>query len=457
MKQTRTDRGKRPRNGRGKTISHAAKTGDQGIAFIHGVVSRCGLIWVENKGAADVGIDGQIELSDPTSGKAFNRRIFVQSKAGQSRFKNETADSFEFICEEVDLDYWMSGEGPVVLVVSRNGTEGYWKSIKDYFAETSKRASRRIVFDKTIDRFDESAQSKLLSLKHLGAGAYLSPIPKRETLFSNLLPVELGFNKLFVARTEVTSQVDFDRRVGGDFVANGWALHNGVVASCFDLSLPAFHDNIDQGTVEEWSVLEATKNLELYPRITQLLNRLLRNYLDTFDVSCIPKSGPLYYFRATYWKRRVAERTLKYRSYNQFTSRVVVQSYSDNPRFPCWKHSAAEISFRTLDSKWHAVIVPTYLFTTDGHTFHEARSERLKKIKSKEKNLAVRGQVRMWADLLHFNQSAFDETAPLINFGNQICTTLPVGVTDEDWLPPPDENLLEHDEDEEVHLGGLFA
>ena len=126
-----------------KTLSKQALIGQRGVNLIERIVLDMGSRWVPSP-VLDVGIDGIIELCDPTTGAALGIVLHVQSRATEERFTAETVDSFEYLCSERDLDYWMQGNAPVVLVVSRPGNnEAYWVSIKDYFADPNRRSARR--------------------------------------------------------------------------------------------------------------------------------------------------------------------------------------------------------------------------------------------------------------------------------------------------------------------------
>src|SRR5579872_6507185 len=146
-----------------KKISDATIVGQQGINLIERVALEMGFAW--NPTNIDVGIDGYIEIRDASSGQATNCVIQVQSKATEQPFEAETSGSFEFRCTQKDLDYWMGGNAPVILVCSRPKTnEAYWISVKDYFRELATRKSRKITFDKSANRFDVIAKEALLKL-----------------------------------------------------------------------------------------------------------------------------------------------------------------------------------------------------------------------------------------------------------------------------------------------------
>ncbi len=118
----------RKKMGRGDVI------GDQGIALIHQIVSDMEFVW--NELHLEAGIDGIIEIRDPVSEEVTNNIIQVQSKATAGPFSAEDAHGFAYYCSEKDLEYWLGGNAPVILVRSRPSTrEAYWVSIKDYFTD----------------------------------------------------------------------------------------------------------------------------------------------------------------------------------------------------------------------------------------------------------------------------------------------------------------------------------
>src|SRR5438874_2370228 len=120
-------------NSRPKMVNKNTLTGQQGVNFIATVFSEMGYLWTPTSGHSDAGIDGFVEIRNPQTGEATNRILQVQSKATTREWDNETSESFEFRCNDRDLDYWMQGNAPIILVVSRPSTkEAYWVSIKSY-------------------------------------------------------------------------------------------------------------------------------------------------------------------------------------------------------------------------------------------------------------------------------------------------------------------------------------
>ena len=130
----------------------------------------------------DVGIDGDIEICDPVTGEATNAFVKVQAKATTQPFQAETGDSFEYTCEQKDLDYWLRGNAPTILIVCRPETnEAYWISIKDYFKDLAVLKTRKIRFDKRRDQFDVMSATALKQLAlPKDSGVYFSPLAKPE-------------------------------------------------------------------------------------------------------------------------------------------------------------------------------------------------------------------------------------------------------------------------------------
>src|SRR5690606_19052526 len=112
--------------------------------------------------ALEVGIDGIIEIRDPETGEATNSIIQVQVKATKRKWIQETSEEFVYRCRPQDVEYWLKGNAPVILVAVRpEGNEAYWANVKNAFADDRRQNDCRIRFNKATDRFDESAAGPL--------------------------------------------------------------------------------------------------------------------------------------------------------------------------------------------------------------------------------------------------------------------------------------------------------
>lgn len=126
-----------------KTVTQQTITGEEGITLIAQRALAMGHLFHPRR--IDHGIDGHLDLVDPATGRHLNSTILVQSKASDRSFPNETGDTFTYLCDQRDLDHWLGGNAPVILVLSHpKRDEAWWVDIKAAFPDARSRASRRI-------------------------------------------------------------------------------------------------------------------------------------------------------------------------------------------------------------------------------------------------------------------------------------------------------------------------
>lgn len=418
-----------------KKISPQDITGDRGVALIHLIVGEMGFVW--NPTGLEAGIDGYIEIRDSKTGEMTNFIIQVQSKATDKDFQAETDEGFDYYCESRDIDYWLGGNAPVILVRARPSTnEAYWVSVKDYFKDLAKRASKKVHFDKNKDRFDASCRDALIELaKPRDSGIYLNPLPKSEILVSNLLPVQSFGDKIYIAETKYRSAKTLWeklRRLVKD-PSNEWILNNKQIISFHDLNEFPWNQ-ICLGTAEEFDTDEWAYSNETDKRniFVQLLNLALSQKLSP-DVRFDKKFG-YYYFSAT---KNLKAKELRYKSLSQNTSRVVFQGYKnkkDPSKISHYRHSAFFGQFLCLNNNWYLEISPTYHFTWDGYKPSLFREDQLTGIKQLERNAAVLGQVVMWADYLRDKPDMFSKPYPFLTFASLVQLEIQAGFDDNIWL-----------------------
>src|SRR3954470_7235591 len=104
-----------PKAGSMKKVPQAAITGQRGVNIIESIVLDMGFKWNPTV-TLDSGIDGHIEIRDPVTAEPKNLVLQVQSKATMGQFAGETEAGFHYTCEEDDLNYWLTGNDPVVFI-----------------------------------------------------------------------------------------------------------------------------------------------------------------------------------------------------------------------------------------------------------------------------------------------------------------------------------------------------
>lgn len=430
----------RPRPGRGKFVPGASFTGQQGINLIATIVGEMGYMWTPTTGHSDAGIDGYIEIRRADTSEATNFILQVQSKATAKEWENESNEGFDFRCEERDLAYWLQGNAPVILVVSRpRNREAYWVSIKDYFQDLEARKSRKVRFSKTRNIFDAKAT---MALTHLAmprdAGVYLAPPPKREALFSNLLPVGRYGPDLFIADTthrkpETIWGVFKEQQVRP---GSEWFLKDGRLVSFHSLKEEPWCRVCDPGSMEQFRTEEwaESRDQDRSYDFVRLLNQALRTHLSQKAVwHNQPRNGVgFFYFAPT---RDLSPRVVHWKRTKE-SERTVFQAYpskKDPTRIAYYRHLAFEPRFRRLGGSWFLEITPTYHFTSDGKSPSKYRESYLAGIKRIEKHVAFAGNVLFWAHFLTA-RDLFSKPSPFLTFTDLLEFPVEFGIHDDDWL-----------------------
>ena len=99
-----------------KTVTRQTLVAEGGISLIGQMVNDMGHLFHPRR--VDHGIDGHIDLVDPVTKAVLNTQLLVQSKASDLPFPSETPEAFHYICDQRDLDLWLGGGAPVILVLS---------------------------------------------------------------------------------------------------------------------------------------------------------------------------------------------------------------------------------------------------------------------------------------------------------------------------------------------------
>lgn len=438
-----------------KRIRQQSITGLRGMTLVQDILLEIGFV-VYPTGDVEAGTDAFMEIRDTDTGDVTNLIIQIQSKATQGSFESETDTSFVFRCDQEDLNYWLMGNVPFVLVVSRPSTrEAYWMSIKDYFNTSEKRKTRKIIFDKQRDRFDASCKDALIRLAMpADAGLYFAPPIKHETLYSNLLKVAYYPEHLYVTQTPYRKAEDLRaelkaRNILGE---NEWILKNKSIYSFNDLDRNPWTTFCETGTLEkhdskEWALSEDPDRRRDF---VQLLKHCLRAKARTLDLWW-SKDQRCYFFKPT---DDLSTRSLPYKSITNETSRDVFRAYyklNKPDEIAFYRHSAFKSAFNRYEGEWYLEITPTYYFTRDGKTPDGFYEERLKKMKEIEDNPAVLGQVVMWAQYLskHGEGDLFNLPYPLLRFGALETFEVEVGINDKSWLPREKNKEAEQEEEAE--------
>jgi hypothetical protein len=422
-----------------KILSQQTLLGQQGINLIEKRVHDMGYWWYPSA-VAEVGIDGILEIRDGQSGRMTNLILQVQSKATERPWSRERDDSFDYICEEEDLQYWLAGTAQVLLIMSRpSKEEAYWISVKDYFsAHPENRTARRISVIKSASLFDKSAADALFRLAApRDAGAYLSPRPRSEKLFSNLLGVDHHAQHLHIAQTDIregralwAKAKDLGVKIGPE-----WFLADGNLISFHDLSTYPWNRFCDTGSHETFHATEWAESGDPIRRrhFVWLLNNSLTERLKEWNVRR-RRDDDMYYFSVS---RPFRARRIDFAGSVAEQFRTVVQRYPSG-RTSYIRHMAFKGYFKNMANAWYLEITPSYVFTMDGVMPSKYEAELLQGIKLLEHNDAILVQVHLWTDILTRKADLVHTDYPFLTFSKLLSFDLAYGINDKEWLSHED-------------------
>ena len=461
---------------RGKQIHGHSILAQQGVNLIATIVADMGFMWTPTSGSSDAGIDGFVEIRNRETGEATNLIVQAQSKATGREWENETAEGFWFRCDDRDLDYWLEGNAPVILVVSRPSTgEAYWVSLKDYFVDLERRKAKKIFFRKK-DRFTADCANALSAIAHpKGAGLYLAAPPISESLQLNLLPVGRYAQAIYFAETSYREreQVLAVMREAGIKGANAFMLKDGKLFTFHDLNLSPWAQlctgKIDNFPSDDWALTGDAVNQANFVR---LLNGTLRAFLGGKGIWFYqPKNGYGYFYYApsrdpdseadahteangtddhALRDKRVELPTKVIRwKLRKESDRAVFKAYygkKDSTRIVYYRHLGFEPRFRRFGQSWYLEVTPTYHFTSDGYKVSNFAEAYLSGIKRIEKHAAVHADLRFWSYILT-DRGLFTRSTDFLTLCEPLTFSTDFGIPEEDWLGRADE-------EEKVQLAG---
>jgi hypothetical protein len=428
--------------------------GQQGANLIENIILNAGWIWRPTQ-IFDTGLDGEIELRNPGTGTMTGYIIKVQSKSGDSYFKAETENNFEYIASEKDLDYWLNSNLPVLLIISRPATnEAYWVSIKEYFQKRPEdRIAKKILFDKKNNIFDTTITYKLFECPFLrDKGFYRPPQNVDEVLYSNLIPVTYYPPTIYFAPTRVRTKKSAWKKLNkqGEPIGIEWFLKDKKIYSFIDVAKSPLKCLLtkkgETGAIhsKDWAYSNDETERKDFVR---LLNLCLKAKFDTIRFR-YNKSLNRYYF----WPERNQIQTrlpikVPYKSFQRDSHCTVFQAYGHKTKFNIlyyYRHLAFETNFREFGEKYYLIITPTYVFKNRNLKFSKSQDEFLRKIKQEENNANLVRYVRCIAQLLSKTRDGdLFPNYEMIKFCEEEKFNINVGLTDKLWLNNDPRHLNE--------------
>jgi hypothetical protein len=254
-----------------------------------------------------------------------------------------------------------------------------------------------------------------------------------EWLYSNLLKVTLP-EKIYVANTaeRFAGPVWTALRQAGGDIGPEWLLTSKRIVSFRDLGgnqWAAICNHVRSCDTVDWA---GSDDPDRRRDLVRLLNHCLREFARSRDL-CYNRELDCFYFPAT---ENLKPRSLTYRSLQQNTSRDVFAVYhkkSKPEEVSHFRHSAFSGSFQRFGREWYLQIIPTYVYTVDGHRVSRFQGDLLAGIKRFDRNAAVVGQLVMWGDYLTPTAGLFDNKYPFLSFGKPEKFQINRTINDDSW------------------------
>lgn len=408
------------------------RAGYRGEAFVDKAVSDAGHVWNDTR--RDFAIDGQIEFVSADR-EVTGVTVVAQVKATEVGFPSETPTAFKFTCKADHIGYWCRLGRPVVLIcVDLRLQQAWWKRVDTWFADAERRARRVVQFDKTTDRFDPDAFSKL-SAFGIPAGEALPRLEGSEQLVSNLLSVEEFAPVIYEASSPCRDRGDAWERMrsNDNKFESGFHLAAGRIFSMCPLDdgpLTVLCDGpVTSIPTQTWAT---TGDIELQRRFVTLLNFTLRSAHHP-DLVWHPRKKVVYIQAPPDRSRRRIKGRYRGSRGRDFFAPYLGKDDETKVRF--YRHYAAGLHFHRWSDQWFLEIDPTYHFTIDGRRDSLYDAENIQKIKRIERNNAVYQLVRAWADYLQGEDTLFRSRDERIRFGQLLRLDCDAAIDETIWIP----------------------
>ena len=380
-------------------IVPSSKTSEwAGLDRIGPAVHEMRCVWREQT-KDDIGIDGEIELTEPRPDGVPGRigtakYIKVQAKSGSSYIKFDSLDSFETPVSKSDLLYWNNSNVPVIFIIYHPEDDKlYWLDIKKYISDTPGilEEPHRLIFQKSKTVFSSDVYDEIWALCNKAQPRVSRDVS--DLLYINVLEVLKLPAHMYMSSVAPDKRAMFRHRLDSDEMP--YVYKAGTL---FTLTDPTRDKVVEFDSVKKFSLNEWLETVGPPELLSRLLNQALHSHLTSKGL-CLEEKGRLYFFPATA-KTQNDPNKVSWQSSKSGKRhrRTVVGYYEYKQKF--YKHLGLEAKFRRYGQSWGLFLHPNHYYSVDGQfkrwAGEVARSQKIQ-FRSREYNQHVLNHMLFWA------------------------------------------------------------
>lgn len=412
-----------------KKLTRQSRIGQQGVSILEAFCLNAPLIWRPIT-IHDLGVDGQIELEDPETGFALNKIISCQVKSSIRPIAFNQRGVVPFYVSVDDFQYWCESNIPCVLLYIDCTNENiYWRHITPDSGRKTSESAVAVEFHRSRDLLTHETVERLSKLATPNThGVVIQPKPRAEELTSNLVPIGLTNDRMYVSAATVNSAAEAISTLRSHNIAP-WETPFWVMNSDFIISLDRPEHNglryiCDEHSTEpiEVSHWRDSDDQDITNVYRTILNQAMRKQLA--EEMFFDKGSEGMYFKLP---RGGRERRIRYQSVASRSTITVVQPIQRDSGQPIYRHLGFTYGLFHLDSEWFISISPEYLFTKDGFDKYSWSSEWVSGIKRVETNRNVLSQILLISQFLS-EETPLLKQRKILKFGSLLPVTSPVAI-----------------------------
>jgi hypothetical protein len=420
-----------------RTLNH-----EQAVAWVKQQVLD--MRFAFNETHTEAGIDAFVELADPQTGAAAAYFLGVQVKT-QEQFSAENEQQFSFYADGDDLNYWISSDIPVLLLVCKARTsEAYAVFVQEYFKIPENRTKKTIVFNKQQHRFvaGENWQRRLLEASvPRSRGLAFPPAPSPEDLSSNLLeviPPETVYSGITTLkdRRDVIEALKRLNSPATELIVRGdivWTVH-----SLYD---SVFSSIVKNSSIKPTPFSELAFHKEPAKRdyARELLNLCLNARLRLEDIFWSREEEMFIYSPRRDHGKRI-RKTVK--SKRGETRVGLLHVTERGGRIVRCRHLAMMTKFVDIGDKYFLQLDPTWFFSRNGRK-HPRWEDLIRTIRIMQKEREYHSALRLWREVLTQEGDLARTGYQFLRFGDYLGFDSPVSIPDALWKATSDTQSVE--------------